>query len=426
MDFIMAVFTAISVSAIAVLLLTIMASAESVRDLLAWIFRSIQTPFEMFRDGSRVVLSKAWGYVKLAAGSLGISGEHWVQRLVGSILLAIAAALGLFVGTLGVIAGFEGPFGDSESSITEYLPVPVEVLMAIELAVSIFAFAFLLFDVLGVTHLTKFYSPEFLSTKPKWLKHILSAIFLVGTLSSIYLFAVSGLMRWSALFPGNTSGNAIASTTLDANEQLIYDPNESQAHESLKQSDIATTASYEDNDTSEYAASVKDIMVGIPTISGFSGAFAGVGLITTAGIVLVAPVFLITSVFFGIFWLIGHAGMQLVTVIYNTVLRFFDMFINIGDSIRRRLLGNRVAQVEPSQPQGQDNTAQHTQPQQVPVEEPIERQNIANENSTQETDDNNAHEAGHTEENSPQPEPLYSQQDLNWNPLAVETERNNV
>lgn len=421
MDFIIAVFAAISLSAISVLLLTLMASAESVRELFGRMFLIFHTPLEMLRDGCKTVLSKAWGYVKTAGSSLGISGEHWVQRLIGSILIAVASTLGVIVGTLGLMVGLEGAFSSPETSILEYIPVPVEILMAIEMAVAGFLFGLLLLDVLNVTHLTKFYSPEHL---PKWLKHTFTGVFLAGTLYSIYLFGLSGVVRASSLISGNSQAMASSINLNNGNDQsMVYIPNEKNSEAVNAQGNITVDSSLSEPISEGYIKSTTHLMVGIPVVAIFSGILSGVGLIASGGLILVTPIFLISSIFFGSFWLFGSAGMRIVELIYNFVLSFFNMFINLGDSIKRRIWGNRVEQ---TQTQGQDNAASQTQQPHQTIEEPVEQRAASNETILQEQDGNNAQEASPEETDNQHTDPIYSQHDPNWNPLGHKEEGNNV
>lgn len=416
-------------AAVAITVLALVSPPERIRELLQRFFLFVQGPADMLRQGCRTVLQNSWAAMQQAAHSVGISGEHWVQRIVGGILISAAAILGLFVGTLNLMVVIGGVFGSAADTVVEHLPLSLETLTAIELGVAAFVFGFLLLDTLDITHTTKFYSGS--NLKP-WLKNSFSMIFVLGAIYSIYLFASSGIVRTESIFPQAEAGASVPKASNETTTGAIYLPNSQTSH--IATSEINLGINEEATPVSEaYESAASGLMIGIPLVSVASGIFAGVALIVLASMVVTFPLFLAIGSIFGIGWSIAAFAVRMIDLLYNFVLAFVNFFAELGQSIRR-LVTNRTlvsdngginATELPPQP---DTSNSHEMPADgggqpaINQTQPTNNRTTPAQNSDGSTVDPLQNQQGPGDQNSQQgqqaqQEPLYRSDDPNWNPL---------
>lgn len=376
---------------VAFVVLALFLPPDRIRELLQRFFLIVQGPADMLRQGSQTVLQNSWVTMQSAAHSVGISGEHWIQRLVGGIVISAAALLGLFVGTLNLMVVIGGVFGTAADKVIDNLPLSLETLTAIELGVAAFVFGFLLLDTLDITHTTKFYSGSNLKS---WLKYLLRILFVLLTLYSIYLFTSSGIVRTESIFSQAEAKISVSQTSNETNNDIIFFP-KSQTN-NISPSEIDHSANEEITISSEaYKSAANHLMIGIPIISVTSGIFAGVALIVFIAMLITFPLFLTIAIIAGIGWLIAVFVIRMIDLIYNFVLALVNFFTELGEPIRQRFTDQTII--------SDNNNA---------TEQDFEDYSVDQQQNQQE----------HREQNPYQSQPvqqdhLYLTDDLNWNPL---------
>src|SRR3990172_3466530 len=219
---------------LAVTHLTNISNAETVRGLIDRFFMIFLSIPEMLRNGCTFVFRRLREYCREAARSTGMSGEHKSQRIMGAILLTVATILGSIVSTLILMITLEPMFGSEGNELISMLPVSPEVLIAVEVLVTGIMFGMLLLDLLGITHITKYYSPDYLSTISKYFKYVFAGIFVIGTLGSAYLLVMGGVIRFESFLANAQSVSPAEINAQSNDEQMIYMPNGQNSLEDLQ------------------------------------------------------------------------------------------------------------------------------------------------------------------------------------------------
>lgn len=397
------------------MLLTLMSSASAVRPLIERFFVIILSIPEMIRNGCAYVISHTKRFFMDSASSTGINGQHKVQRIVGSILLTVFTAISIFVSVLMLMVTLGG-FLDSEGdSLIEMLPVSLESLMAIELVSAIIIFGICLLDILKVTHVTKFFSPEFLS-KP--LQYIFGGIFAFSVIFSTYMLGTGGLLRSEALFSSSLN-EAVAVKPDDVSSVYIPGDTASETQTSNKISDPHVLIDKPVANSTKNSITV--LMVGIPTISAIAGLFGAVGIIPFAGMFLSGLTFIIVGLFFGLLWIIGHVGVVIVNHLYSFFFSLLDIFIQMAENIRIKFFASNIFQTDtralPSEPQEPAN-----QPTRGVVSLPVNPKDTQDMNKPSAEEEPNANSKANVNEGEPntnneQNNNMYDKSDPNWNPL---------
>ena len=288
----------------------------------------IQSPFKIVSDSCWIVLRKCWRFFKQALASVGISGQHWVQRVVGAILISIVALLAVAVGVLNLIITIQGIFGVESNSFLESLPISIDSLIAIELSTAGIIFGFLLLDALGITHVLKFYNKENL---PPGLRYTFICIFLIGTIYTVYLFGVSGIIRIETVFfeedmPNEQLDNfELQNESIDG-DSLDHIPNIGSIDNLYPDS--------ENSGTERYKKASSKILIGIPLISMASGILAGVALIPTLAMIITFIPFVCISLFLGIVWALCSFCSKIINKINEFLFAYTDYFSVIGESVK--------------------------------------------------------------------------------------------
>jgi hypothetical protein len=126
---------------------------QRVRELLVEIpIELIRRPLTLILHATDHVITSARDILKRTAASVGISGEHAIQRIVGGILLTGTSCISFYVDYLLAKETFSGIFGTHSNSFG----LGIESMAAISLIGSLFVFGLLLFDTIRVTHATIF------------------------------------------------------------------------------------------------------------------------------------------------------------------------------------------------------------------------------------------------------------------------------
>ncbi len=373
---------------IIVILLTIISSSQSVRSLIDRFFVILLCLPEILRNGCAYIINHVRAFLATSIRSVGFGGEHGIQRIIGAILLTFCTTVAIIVSILILMVTLEAIFNSGNVSLINMLPISLEALIAIELVAAVVLFGMLLLDVLGVTHLTKFYSTDNL---PRYLRYIFGTIFVIGALFSIYILSAGGYIRYDSLI-SEVSDMSINSTYTPLGNN-VYIPNQTFNNVKIEEKHVIPSDS---SGTSQaYKTSLKSMMIGIPISSAVSGLFGAVGLIPFGGVLISGLSFLIAILILGPFWIIGHALMILVNHIYNFVFSLLDIFIQFGDSIKGRFSG------------------QATENPQSNIQQPPSQAPSNNENNNEQQPDNSApSDPEEQNENS-----MYGKNDPNWNPL---------
>ncbi|MEW6418373.1 MAG: hypothetical protein AB1480_09665 [Nitrospirota bacterium] len=384
---------------VAVIFLTVISNPQTVRDSISRFFLIPLCVPEMLRNGCAYLINHVRGFLRGSINSVGFSGEHSIQRIIGAILLTFCTTVAIIVSILILMVTLEGAFNSGNDSLINILPISIEALIAIELVAAGVLFGMLLLDVLGVTHLTKFYCPENL---PRYLRYILGAIFVIGVLFSIYLLAAGGYIRYASLISEATETQVDSTYQPDYN---LYLPEQTFNDVQIEEEKLIITQTNSNGTSAAFNISIKSLMVGIPISSGLSGLFGAIGLIPFWSMLIAGLSFIVVALIFGPPWLVSHALVVLINHIYNFVSNLLNIFIDVGDGLRRRFRGqpadnpqNNTTEPPPSEP---SNTVERTP---------------ENSNTTQ-TNNNNpqSEEANQAEQTE---NPMYEKDDPNWNPLV--------
>lgn len=319
-----------SIVALILIVAGIIASPERLREFPQRAFLIIHGIGDLIRRGCQTVLRTLYTHVKNAAHSVGISGENWVQRIVGAILLTIATIIALFVGFLNVMVSLGGVIGSASVTIIDHLPLSIEEYTAVELVVAAVIFGILLLDIIGITHLTKFYSPRNLETIPRYF---LGAIFLIGAVFTVYLFAMSGVVRSEALHAAVGNNSVSSEIYSDVDDSYIYSPNDVNGPEEVRANEYENSINNLMSD--EFVKTSRILLWGIPLVCVVSGIFSAVGLIPFLGMMLSIPLFLIFAIPAGMGYIISHILLTALDYIYSFILLIYSGFVSLGYSIRQ-------------------------------------------------------------------------------------------
>jgi len=318
------------------ILLTMLSSADTVRDIVAGPFRVFLAIPILIRDGSLWVIRRNREFILTAARSVGLCGEHNIQRIAGSILLSFCAFIGILVTFAILLVTFQSMFDNTaEYNVLDLLPFTAEELMAIDLATAVVVFPLLLLDVIGLTHITRFFDPE---TMSKTKKYILALIFGAGTLATVFFLGLTGLLRSEAI--QEMGSHEVAAGEIDSGLADLYVPKEDEASATIADAPVRQEIEPETEETSysfsdEYNCYLKFIMVGTPIISSVAAGPAFIGALPMTAMIATGLLFILIVIPFGIVYLIGNALVTLVNNIYAWILNLFEVFIRLGETLRQ-------------------------------------------------------------------------------------------
>jgi len=367
--------------------LTLLSSGETVRNLVDRLFMIPLGVPEMVRNGSRTVIDKTRAFTKASAESTGLCGEHAVQRIIGAIILTLCTILGIGVSILTLILTLMGAYGAGENELIGMLPLSVETLMAIELVAGLILFGVLLLDVLGTTHVTKFFSADNLS---KAKKYVYGGIFGAGLVASITLLGIGGVMRGMSY-----QSTPVAEAATDTAGVSVGGGGVEITPETELESTVPEIPE-------GYTRALKTLTVGIPVTSAVAGTAGAVGIIPFLAMLIQLPLFFIITLGFGIIWAVSYCIHVIINLIYNFCYQLANIFIAFGETLKARMAVTKNPQTPPPQPN-----------------QPVEHQQAASEHQT--------HTPGpgtsSTTDTPPPPPPpgdesLYAEKDANWNPIG--------
>lgn len=325
-------------------------------DILARYMVIVQSPIDFLRILSGSALNFLRTRFSKALISVGISGDHYFQRIIGAFLFTgcfLLSNIVSFVTNSQTISGFlssEIPDDEKVSlaqSVMTFLMVNPEELITLELVAMIVLFAAMLLDIIGITHLSVFLSKERLN---KWLRLTAGIILGVMTIYSIYLFYETGLTRANVVFAESNETTTEVSNISD---------------------EVAST---NDNNQVEYSRSARTILIGIPLIAAVGDALSALGLLPMV-VLLSVPIFLALLL---PTWLFSS-----ITNLLSTVLNYiYNFYLSILKLVREQ---NSIAS-ENSNEILADNTSQNNSDNTTIVDE--DEQISDNDNNSKQTDTN--------------------------------------
>lgn len=280
--------------------------SEAVRGVLERLLLVVQGIADLGRRGSETVLERAYAGLQSVFRSVGLTGEHFGQRLFGTIFVTGSGLLGLLVGALSLAGAFAGLFG-SAGHWAEGLPF--SELLALELTVGALLVGTLLLDLLGVTRWS-IYGRE--SFGPR-VRNLLAGLCLFLACGSLYLFYLAGALRAEALF-------------VDTPQHGVSHASEFIVRAAPDRSTPPTTGEPATPLAPEIATKAKLLLVGIPLLGMISSLLAGPVLISGLGLAIAAGVFLLIGAAFGSLWAVATLIIRLTDLGYNLLLAVAAVF----------------------------------------------------------------------------------------------------
>ncbi len=279
------------------------------RDVLQEMLRILHVIPAHIRDGAGRVCGEAWSRYQETLQRGGIR-EDWVQQSVAALLFAPAALVG--IGALGInlVSTLAATF-DTTIPLIEALTnagMGPAVLTGLEMVLACLLFPALVLDLMGVTNISYFYSAENITNK--WLRLGLMACFAVGTVAAGYILFQSGILRGAGMEGTGTSTDLIQASGLESGEAAAESGSAAQPSE-----------------PSQWA--LQSLMTG-PSLLGFTaGAVALVFVFPAAALLIGTPLFLAATVPSGLVWGAAHLIVRFVDAVYNLVLSLFNFVLRL-------------------------------------------------------------------------------------------------
>lgn len=275
-------------------------------DILARFMVIVQSPIDFIRNFSGNTLTVVRASLSKTLNSVGISGEHYFQRIIGAFLFTACFLLSnivSFVTNSQTISGFlSSSIPDEEKlslaqGVMNFLMVNPEELITLELVAMIVLFAAMLLDIIGITHLSAFLSKERLN---KWLRLSVGIILSVMTVYSVYLFFETGVTRANVVFAESNENSSEVVNTGD--EEL----------------------STNSDNQNEYSKSARTILIGIPIIAAVGDALSALGILPMLVLISV-PIFIALII---PIWIISSIS-NLLSTLLNYIYNFYLSILNL-------------------------------------------------------------------------------------------------
>lgn len=275
-------------------------------DLLARFMVIVQSPIDFIRNFSGNTLAVVRASLSKTLNSVGISGEHYFQRIIGALLFTACFLLSnivSFVTNSQTISGFLSSSVPDEEKLSlaqevmNFLMVNPEELITLELVAMIVLFAAMLLDIIGITHLSAFLSKERLN---KWLRLSVGIILSVMTVYSVYLFFETGVTRANVVFAESNENSSEVINTTDE--------------------DVSINSENQD----EYSKSARTILIGIPIIAAVGDALSALGILPMLVLISV-PIFIALII---PIWIISSIS-NLLSTMLNYIYNFYLSILNL-------------------------------------------------------------------------------------------------
>lgn len=275
-------------------------------DILARFMVIVQSPIDFIRNSSGTFLTTVRSSLSKTLNSVGISGEHYFQRIIGAMLFTACFLLSnivSFVTNSQTISGFLSSSVPDEEKLSlaqevmNILMVNPEELITLELVAMIVLFAAMLLDIIGITHLSAFLSKERLN---KWLRLSVGIILSVMTVYSVYLFFETGVTRANVVF---AESNENSSEVVNTGDEELSTNNDNQ---------------------NEYSKSARTILIGIPIIAAVGDALSALGILPMLVLISV-PIFIVLII---PIWIISSIS-NLLSTMLNYIYNFYLSILNL-------------------------------------------------------------------------------------------------
>ena len=289
---------------------------------------------ESIRKGPEYGIRKTMHCIRWTNESFGVHGEDGGQRITGSFIYFSITLLSIFASLLILIVTFDAIFGNGNSKILEYLPeyLNIEVIMAAELIFASILFGLVLFDIIGVTDLSKFFSPQKLSKNVRFVIGIITALCIFV---SIYLFASAGNFRFHG-------------AEIEINKQLNPETSTSAY---AGNPDKNMESSVDNNHVSpSYLRSVKALTVLTPVIAFLATGFGSAGSLPLVNFVFIGIVFVLSMLLFGPIWVTGFIIEGIVVRISDFFRGFLYLIIDIASSQKKKETKDDIVSFVPAIP----------------------------------------------------------------------------
>ena len=325
------------VTSLFVAFLTVISSRQRVVILIDKFFNIVIAIPEILRDGCIYPIRKVMAFLGKGCNSVGVGGENSFQRIIGSIILCLCVILSFAVTAIVLTITLDAIFGEDSSGLLKIIPMSIETLMATELILSTTLFGLLLFDVLGITSITKFFSAEHLTDNTR---QYFCWGFAVLVFISVIMFAISGYMRYHGVSIETYIAYQEIEKRSDTTEKTGITTSDDLERDGLGKELVDLNAladrTNQEHVPPSYMRSVKILIIGIPILSAVAGLVGFVGVLPLMGMCFAGILFVLTMLLLGVPWAICSFGVILNPHIVAFFKGYFDIVIDYADENFKR------------------------------------------------------------------------------------------
>ncbi len=301
-------------------------------ELLRHLFLLVREPFVILRDWSRRGFRTIWLWLKSGFADLGLSRRNWARRTPLLLFLGVSFFISIATFVLNLIPTFAGLFGHGDD-LLRHLPLSLEALIAVELAVATLSPGILLCEVLGITRLGSDW--ETIGLRPV-TKGLLAAVLAALLAGAIVLTYDSGLVRASG-FAFDPSQNQPQSSS-QVPDVLLGPSFGSIAATSPSEAAKALPARASDGQNllgEQFEGAATRLLTWIPVLSLASAAVAFMAFPHTMVMLGLVPILVLALLGLGLMFLVGESGERLVNAGYNLAHACVGVLGHVGNETRR-------------------------------------------------------------------------------------------
>ncbi len=282
--------------------------------------------FSFCREQIQRAVQIIQGWMHRITTSIGVSGEHSIQRIVGILLLSTFTIVVFAVDFLLADRTLAGYFGSGEEQLMSGLSL--DMISGASVVASLFIWGSLLLDTLKITHITIFSSDKI---KP-WFNIALRILSIIGLLLAISLLVGLAWMR----IEGIEANALIDDESISENSEILVYTEESQTEIPNILNDIGQSNSDYENKPMKTSFAVKYVQIGMVVASGLAGAFSAIAFIGASALILSFPLYLVVMIFSGLILIITTIGMRIIDLVYGFLVTIINFFLEIGENLRNR------------------------------------------------------------------------------------------